>query len=264
VSRHLLNDVPDWALALIFVAAAVAFTFAALGLLHRFAPQWRDAESSDKVVGVAAMVMTLFALVLAFVIVNLYSGYESASSDVGAEANSLSEVVLDVHSFPARQRRLMDAAVARYVRELRAREFALLRDGRADPEAQAYLDRAFDTLGQYTPSTAAQMSFYRVTADDLDKVATQRNNRIDAAEASIPSPLLGLLVMLAVLTLLTTVLVRTRHFGLDLILALSIAASVGAGVVTAALLEYPFSGSIAVSSEPFARADLAQLLRANP
>jgi hypothetical protein len=48
--------------------------------------------------------------------------------------------------------------------------------------------------------------------------------------------------------------------GLDVILWLSIAVSVGAGMVTAAILEYPFSGSIAVSSEPFNRADLNQIL----
>lgn len=264
MSRQILNDVPDGALALIYIGVAVVLTLAAIALAQRFVPQWRDEEASDKTVGVVAMVMTLFALVLAFLIVNLYSGYEGAANDVGTEANSLSSIVTDVYRFPAREHQLMDAAVARYVREVRTREFPMLRNGQADPKAQAYLSAIFDTLGHYSPTTSSQVAFYRDTSDDLERLATERNDRLDAASASIPGPLLGLLILLAVLTLLTAVLVRTRSYGLDLVLCLSIAAVVGAGMVTAAILEYPFSGSIAVSSAPFDRGDLNQILQANP
>jgi hypothetical protein len=264
MSRQLLNDVPDWVLVLLFVGLAVILTLFGIAMFRRFAPQWRDEESSDKTVGVMAMVMTLFALVLAFVVVNLYGGYVDASNNVGAEANSLSSVVTDVHSFPAPQRQQIEAAVARYVREVRTREFGRLRTGHQDPHAQTYLNAIIETLQRYSPKTAAQVEFYRATSDDLDKLATERNDRIDAASAAIPGPLLGLLILLAVLTLLTTVLLKTRSFGLDLILCLSIAVSVGAGMVTAAILEYPFSGSIAVSSGPFDRGDLNLIVQQNP
>jgi hypothetical protein len=264
MSRQLLNDVPDWVLVILFIGIAVILALAGIWLVRRFVPQWRDEESSDKTVGVMAIVMTLFALVLAFVIVNLYGGYEAASNNVGAEANSLSSVVTDIHQFPARQRQLMEAAVARYIREVRTHEFATLRDGHADPKAQAYLSAIVVTLERYSPKGEAEVAFYRTTSDDLERVAQERNDRIDAASAAIPAPLLGLLVLLALLTLLVTVLLRTRSFGLDLVLCLSIAVTIGAGIVTAAILEFPFSGTIAVSSEPFDRADLNKLLQANP
>jgi hypothetical protein len=51
---------------------------------------------------------------------------------------------------------------------------------------------------------------------------------------------------------------------LDVILSVSIAVSVGAALVTAAILEYPFSGSIAVSSAPFDRGDLNRIVQQNP
>jgi hypothetical protein len=211
-----------------------------------------------------AAVMTLFALVLAFVVVNLYSGYEDASNNVGAEANSLSSVLTDVHAFPPAARRQVEAAVANYVREVRGDEFQRLRRGEDDPHAQARLNAIIDALQHYQPRTAAQVEYYRAASDDLDRLATERNNRIDAASATIPGPLLGLMILLAVLTLLTTVLLKTRSAGLDVILSLSIAVSVGAGMVTAAILEYPFSGSIAVSSAPFDRGDLNRVVQQNP
>lgn len=52
---------------------------------HRL-DSWRTDASSAIVVAVAAMVMTLFALVLAFAAVNLYQGYNDASANVTEEA----------------------------------------------------------------------------------------------------------------------------------------------------------------------------------
>jgi hypothetical protein len=211
-----------------------------------------------------AAVMTLFALVLAFVVVNLYSGYEDASNNVGAEANSLSSVLTDIHSFPPAARAEVETAVANYVREVRDDEFPRLRDGVDDPHAQAKLNAIIDAFQHFQPRTPAQVEYYHAASEDLDRLATERINRVDAASATIPGPLLGLMILLAVLTLLTTVLLKTRSFGLDVILSLSIAVSVGAGMVTAAILEYPFSGSIAVSSAPFDRGDLNRVLQQYP
>ncbi len=264
MSRPLLNAVPDWLLAVIFIAAAVLFTLACVALVTRFAPRLRNVESGDKTVGVIAMVMTLFALVLAFVIVNLYTDHQAASNNVGAEANSLSSVATDVQSFPARERQLIDLEIARYVREVRRWEFPALRNGRSDPAAQARLNEMIDTLQHYTPRTPAEMEFYRATSDDLEKLAADRTDRVDVALSSVPAPLVWLLVLLAVLALLTTALLKTASRGLDLALCVSIAVSVGAVMVTGAVLEYPFSGTIAVSSAPFERADLNKIVQANP
>jgi hypothetical protein len=263
VSRQLLNDLPDSVLALIFIGAAVGFALVATVLVRRFAPQWRDEASSEKVIAVAAMVMTLFALLLAFLIVNLYGGYQEASNNVGAEANSMGAVVTDAEAFPLGERKLMNGASARYIREVRFHEFPLLRDGRTDPKAQTDLEGIVEALERYTPRTQAQVEYYRVTAEDLDTVGTQRTNLVNVAPASVPGPLLGLLILLAVLTLITAALIKTSSRGLDLVLCVSIAVAVGAGTLTAALLEYPFSGSIAVTAKPFDRPDLNQVLQGN-
>lgn len=62
------------------------------------------------------------------------------------------------------------------------------------------------------------------------------------------------MIVSALVTLATTLLLKTHHTGLDLALVMSVTLIVGLGVFTAAILEYPFSGGIAVSSAPFAKA----------
>jgi hypothetical protein len=72
------------------------------------------------------------------------------------------------------------------------------------------------------------------------------------------------MILLAVLTLLTSVLIRTHQLAIDLVLVVFVAIVVGGGFVTAAVLEYPFSGSIAVSSEAYESGPLAHVVQADP
>ena len=59
----------------------------------------------------------------------------------------------------------------------------------------------------------------------------------------------------------TSLFLKTHHPGLDLILIVSLAAVVGLALATALILEYPFSGSVAVSSEPLIHGPLGQLVQ---
>jgi len=155
MTRYLLNNVSDWVLASLFIAASIAVALGGWALVRRFLPGWQDAESAGTVVGITAMLMTVFALVLACVIVNLYSGYVSAEDNVSAEASSLRALVRTAGAFPAAQRWRVNRAVAEYVTEVRDREFALLRTGQPDP-ARLRLSALFAALQDYSPATEVQ------------------------------------------------------------------------------------------------------------
>jgi hypothetical protein len=251
MARDILNDLSDWALGPMFVGTSIVIALTGWLLVSRFLSAWRDPESSQTIVGVVAMVMTLFALVLAFVIVNLFNGYETAAGNVSSEASSLSALLRDARAFPAGERGQIDRAVADYVAEVRDREFSTLRSGREDPEARRRLTELFASLQRYSPVTETQKTFYASAADRLNTIADERQKRIEAAETSIPGPLLALMIVAAALTLATTLLVKTHRTETDLALLVSVAVIVGLGLFTALILEYPFSGSIAVNSGAF-------------
>jgi hypothetical protein len=251
MARGFLNGVSDWALGAIFLGAAIVVALAGWALLRRAAPGWRDLQASEVVVGVAAMAMTLFAVVLAFVVVTLYGGYQSAVSAVGAEASALGGIVRDAQAFPASDRRRINTAVTGYAAEVRAREFALMRNGREDPEARRLLNDLFEMMQRYSPVTETERTFYGLASDRLSTVADERQKRLQAAETAIPGPLAALILITALVTLATTLLLKTHHPAADIALVVSVAVMIAAGLVTALILEYPFSGSIAVPSTPF-------------
>ena len=259
LGRDIDNHVADWVLALIIVGGSVILTLLGYALVQRFLHAWRSESSSQTVAGITAMVMTMFAVLLAFVIVNLYNSYDSASANVGLEATSLSDLVRDAGNFAPAARRNIERAVARYVVEVREGEFATLRHGRADPRTAQRLDDLFHAVQSYEPATNAQQSFYRAALDQLHAIADERESRLQAAETVIPDPLLYLLILLAALTLASSLFIDTHHDGLDVAVVVTLAVVVSAGMFTALILQYPFSGTIAVSSEPFESPPLAAL-----
>ena len=257
--RTLLNDVPQLIVAVVFVSAIVCLTLGALSLASRYLSSWREHGATEVVLGVSAMGMTLFALVLAFVVVNLYSDYTSATADVTDEANALGALVQDARAFPPPAQRAVNRAVAGYVQEVRDHEFRALAEGDADPRADARAIGVVDALQSYSPRTETERSFYSAATDQLNLFLGERENRVAKAETEIPSPLLGLLIFLAIVTIAVSFLIRTNRRSVDITLIVVVAVIIASGMLTALILQYPYSGAIAVKSDPLVEGPLAHL-----
>jgi len=259
VVRTLLNDVPQLIVAVVFVGAIVCLTLGALSLASRHLSSWWEHGAPEVVLGVSAMGMTLFALVLAFVVVNLYSDYTSATADVTDEANALGALVQDARAFPPPAQRAVNRAVAGYVQEVRDHEFRALAEGDADPRADARAIGVVDALQSYSPRTETERSFYSAATDQLNLFLAERENRVAKAETQIPAPLLGLLIFLAIVTIAVSFLIRTNRRSVDITLIVVVAVIIASGMLTALILQYPYSGAIAVKSDPFVEGPLAHL-----
>ena len=251
MSRALLNSLPDWALILLFLAVTGLIAFAGFVLIKRTKlAKWRDETSTQSVVGITAIAMTFFALVLALVLVDLYANYKDASSNVTNEANTLINVVRDADAFPRTEEDAVREAVQNYVREIREREFPALRDGNEQHRSPEQLLRLSTVLRHYSPRSQAQISFYNSAVSQLNSLVAERNARVNSANSFVPAALTVLLIVLAVVSLVTALFIKTHHPGLDVVLVVSVGFIIALGLVTALILQYPFSGSIAVSSDP--------------
>src|SRR5581483_2916575 len=173
-----VEGVPDWGLALIIVGGTVIVVLLGLRLVNRLFPAWRSESSSQTVVGVVAMVMTMFAVLVAFVIVNLFNSYEGASTNVANEAASLTDLARDARHFPPTERQRIERAIAQYVVEVRQREFHTLSMGKEDARAQQLLGNIFEAVQTFSPRNAAQQAFYSDMIQQLHSIADERENRI--------------------------------------------------------------------------------------
>jgi hypothetical protein len=262
VVRDTLNTVPDWGLLLLVAIGLPAIAIGAFLLVARWLGSWRTDASSAIVVAVGAMVMTLFALVLAFAAVNLYDGYRTAAANVDEEANTLTQIMRDVRVFPPADRDRVDRALVAYIDAVTKIEFPAMRVGDS-VNAHAALpmtDRLFAVVQRYEPKTANQQAFYGSVVGELNSLASIRRDRIAASDSSLPRSFITLLLLTAIVSVVMTFFLRTHTIGLDIAMVGGVSLVVGAGLLTVALLEYPFSGSVSVVSDPFTHGTLAHLL----
>jgi Protein of unknown function (DUF4239) len=175
------------------------------------------------------------------------------------EANALGALVQDARAFPPSAERAVDRAVAGYVREVRDHEFGALAEGDADPRAAARALDIVDALQSYSPRTETERTFYSAATDQLNLFLGERENRVAKAETEIPAPLLGLLIFLAIVTIAVSFLIRTNRRSVDITLVVVVAVIIASGMLTALILQYPYSGAIAVKSDPLAEGPLAHL-----
>lgn len=208
--------------------------------------------------------MTLFALVLAFAAVNLYDSYRIAFGNVEDEANSLAQIARDVQVFPQPGRAKVDRAIVRYIHEVEAKEFPDMRTGGSDPGVNTRIDGVFTAVQGLNPQANVQKAFYSSAVEKLNDMVAQRRTRISAADATLPKALVGLLLLTAALSVAITWFLKVEARGTEIVLVGAVAMVVGAGLLTILLLEYPFSGSVAVSSEPFTKGVLHTLLQQYP
>jgi hypothetical protein len=259
--RTLVADVPTWGLALLFVGGAIAL--AALGFVVVRATDFRSPSTgADTYVSAfGTRASTLFGILLVFVIVSEYSSYQGAQKTVRNEATNLAEIVRNSEAFPAGPRSRIREAVAAYGDEVVGPEWDLMRDGRDSEQASERLDDLQHALASFDPTAESDKAFYGDAVSNFDAVVDARRDRVDAAKEQIPSPLLALLFVGAAVFVLTMLAFSAARDSLLVWLILLLAAVVGAGLFATVVLDYPFSGSLAISNEPFFEGALKGVVR---
>lgn len=259
MTRAIVDGVPGWALSLVVVGAVVGVVLVGVRVVRRRVPITRDgfdAEVSSQMLGVVA---SLFGLLLAFVIVIEFQAFNGASEKVQEEADGLAAIVRDSEAFPEPAGTRVREAVGAYARAVREDEWPRMREGEESDLAWQGIDRLFAAMQATTPVTVTQTAFYEDSVRQLNDVLAARRDRLAANEGDLPAPIAALVLVGALVILGYATLVGSRSSAFHAIGAGAIAVIVSFSLVVLLFLQFPFSGDLAVGSEPFAEGVLAPL-----
>ena len=259
MTRALLNALPEWMLFILFLIVPVTASLVGAHVSRRYFPTWKHPASQETVGTVIGVVSTFFALVLAFAIVNLYQRYEDASYRVDATAASLVVLSHEAAAFPAAEKKQMNAAIGAYTTHLATVILPGLRKGSYPPGSAPGLGNLYRVLEAYHPTTPAEVSFYDASIAELGTVLSNEQQFVSDGTSSLPGAFLALLAVTAILTFLASLLLSTESRAFELALTASISAAIGIGWLTVAILEYPFSGTVSVSTAAFTHGFLHHL-----
>jgi hypothetical protein len=258
VLRGTVDAVPMWLLLIAVVVAIVGLVLVLVWLIRRLVPsvaEGFDAEVASQMLGVVA---ALFGLLLAFIIVIAYQNYGDTQSSVSREADALAAIVRDSESFAQAEGDAVRRAVGAYVRIVVDEEWPGMQDGNDSARAWAAVDDVYAALLTVDPSSARSAAFFDDAVRQLNDALDARRDRLDDAEGGLPWVIVVLLLVGSLVILGYTILVGSRSLGFHAVGAASIALVVGLSLVVLIALVYPFTGDLAIDSEPFRTGSLAQ------
>ena len=256
--RSVVDTVPAAVLVLVVVGSVGGIVLAAAWAVRRWVPAIRegfDAEVSSQMLGVVA---SLFGLLLAFVIVIEFQAFNDASDNVQTEADGLAAIVRDSYAFDGQDGANVRSAIGAYVRIVTDQEWPLMRQGDESRAAWKGIDAVFAAMQAVTPDSASQSSFYDDSVRHLNSVLEARSNRLSASDGNDLPALIAMLVIVGAIVILGyAALVGSQSHLFHSIGAGAIAVVVGFSLVVLLCLQFPFSGDLAISSQPFREGALA-------
>ncbi|MET9398468.1 DUF4239 domain-containing protein [Kitasatospora sp. NPDC002965] len=255
----LLNHLPTAVLALLVVGGTVLLAVAGSVLAMRWFPALADGENNDMVGVVLGMFGAIYGIILAFVIVNLWTDLQDAGTVVSSEASAVSQIVRDAECFPPGPRDAVQAAVGGYVHAVVEDQWPLMRAGDGDSAVTTRsVDAMYRALADYEPRTNAEQAFYAKALDSLNEVAAYRRTRIADSRDQLPVLLQMLIFGGAAVIMLVTLLYGVRSRRARILFVGSVAALVGFSLLLVLVLDRPFSGDLDVSPQPFKDSALAR------
>ncbi|MEV7026503.1 DUF4239 domain-containing protein [Kitasatospora sp. NPDC093558] len=255
----LLNTFSTVTLTVLVVGGSVLLAVAASTLATRRFPTLVKGENNDMVGVVLSLFGAIYGIILAFVIVNLWTQFEDTQKVVATEATSISQIVRDARAFPPDTQAAVNGAVRDYVHAVVEQQWPLMNAGHGNFEAtSAKVDGMYAALRAYEPQSQSEQAFYAEALSSLNDAIAQRRARIFASRDELPALFQVLIVGGAVVILLLTLLYGIRSRKIRLLFVGSVAALIGFSLLLVPVLDRPFAGSVSVSPEPFKQSTLAE------
>lgn len=246
---------PGWLVLVTFMVVPALVAVGLHSIFRLFVPPQKLAPSRDVAGFLVAIVGVLYAVVLGFMVVTVWSGFDQAQRNADAETASLSDILYVTQALPtdaqARERELL----GRYAHEVRDTEWEMLANGEEDLQARAFLTSALhevaDVRFQHADANEA-MRLETVRAAVLRgflDLATHRRQRIIDAGSHV-QPMMYFAIAAGGLILLAFVfLFGVESWWVQMTMTALIAGMIGLQVGIIFEMDRPFWGNVHVSSE---------------
>jgi hypothetical protein len=221
-----------WIAALVLILIVTAAVATKL-LVRRNAPDGGWFTDSSRSAGTLSLIGTMFAVMLAFVILFALQSYQRARNGSSVEAIAVAELdsIAEVFQPPAGDR-LHDGLVC-YARAVVEDEWPAMRNGRASDLVQSWIDKVGHEFAVAEPHGVREETAYAQWFDEQAQRREGRRERLAESSPQVPLPLWFVLCIGASLTLAYMSAQADRREG---VLVQSIPIGFFSAMVTAALL----------------------------
>jgi hypothetical protein len=242
---------PDWLLTLLVVGGATLVSVAGLHIVRRNL-SLEQLRPNNEVGGfIHAAVGVIYAIIVAFVVVVVWEEYSEAEAGVRREAGEIADMYHDAELLPDTVRLPLQSAIRKYAQSIIEDEWPLLNEQReSDATSDAYRT-VHKTATHFKPEGYYEQSIFMMMLNDLDRVTTERRERLLNSEESIPGLMWLLLIGGGIITVVFAFMFGAESVFAHAFMIAALAAILAMALFLIAALDHPFSGVIHVDVDPF-------------
>jgi hypothetical protein len=246
-----MNYIPLW---LVVLGVVVAFELYSVGLMLLCRKKWGvdRLKLNNEVAGFKFSVIgVLYAVLLAFVVIVVWENYRNTEAAVRSEAKAVGNLTQLSYALKEPEGSSIRTLLADYANEVHQSEWATMARGlpsNTTAHALAHLTQAiFDVQFDQLRDLALFQQGLRL----LSVIEDNRNERLDSANGSVPSILWLALIAGAIIALGYPAFFGTSNLVAQTLMTATLAALVALALLPALILNFPFTGQVAISPGAF-------------
>ena len=251
-----LVELPAFWLGLGITFCGAGLSVAGLYLARRLSSkklilQGEAAEEAGAVINITG---TIFAVMLAFVVIVAWQKYDSENERVVMEASALGNLYRDSRGLDSISEEEIQVLVYEYTNDIIADAWPKMAEGEESKKAWQTFNRLYTKIVQIEPANAREEVVMERLLNHLNELSAFRRLRLKASiHPGLPAILWASLLFGAVVTLLGSYFFRIGSLRVQGIMTASMGGIISLMFFLILLLSYPYSGSLRISPVPLER-----------
>jgi Protein of unknown function (DUF4239) len=234
------------------VGISVLYAAAGVILVRRFVKHRVREGHNDVLVPMFLTAGTIYAVLLAFLVIAVWASYGAANDNAAEEASTLTTLYRQTNGMPDAEQKVLRGLVRQYTELVATDEWPIesATGGAASPRARKAIGdiyRAYRTMDPKVAMSPVGVEFLQT----MRTVATDRNRRITQSAEQLPAILWAVLIVGGVMVVGMTFMLFMDVMWPHLIFSSLMAALIGTLLLITLLLNRPFAGPLAISPETF-------------
>lgn len=247
--QKMLFIFPSIWLGTFIVVASITLSIVSLAIVRRYISHQKLKMHNDIAGPIFGTIGVAYTVVLAFVVVVAWQGFDRSSGSAEAEANYLIDLARDSSAFSSKFHNEVLLRAKEYGKAVVEDEWPLLAEGKASDNARIAFRRLFELYAEYTPQNAREEIFLAESVTKLNMVGELRRSRIFDSRQGVHPVLWVVLIAGGIITVAFTLFFGSENYRAQILMTSLLAALIAMILYTILVLDFPFTGSTGIKPD---------------
>jgi hypothetical protein len=232
-------------------SAFLVISVVGLLLVRRYVPHHKLKVHNDVAGAIYNTLGVAYTVMLAFVMVIAWQGFDKSNANVEKEANCLSDLFRNSTSFPKVFRDDLRSQLKEYGITLVRDEWKKMALGQVSQRANEIMREVWKKYSSYEPVTENEKIFLAESVRKLNEMSELRRLRLMDSRTGIHSVIWFVLIVGGVLTIIFTFFFGSENWRAQILMASMLAVIISLMLYTILLLDFPFTGGVQIGPDAF-------------